>query len=85
MMKTLSRLFLNLAATFCLFLQTANGQVVRALPGKGDAEIPVGDLPQGIYWLEVRGARWVFGEKILKKISISPQRRGDAGKILFCW
>lgn len=43
------------------------GRIVRALSGKGDVEIPVGDLPEGIYWLEMRGARWVFGEKILKE------------------
>ncbi len=52
-------------ADFRLF--NSNGQIVRALSGKGDVEIPVGDLPEGIYWLEVRGAKWVFGEKILKK------------------
>jgi hypothetical protein len=48
-------------------LLDAKGQIVRVLSAKGDVEIPVGDLPQGIYWLEVRGAGWVFGEKILKK------------------
>jgi len=50
-----------------LRLLNSGGQVVRTLSGKGDMEIPVGDLPEGIYWLEVRGARWVFGEKILRK------------------
>ena len=48
-------------------LLNSNGQIVRALSGKGDVEIPVDDLPQGIYWLEVRTAGWVFGEKVLKK------------------
>jgi hypothetical protein len=48
-------------------LLNAGGRIVRAMSAKGDVEIPVGDLPQGIYWLEVCGARWVFGEKILKK------------------
>lgn len=42
-------------------------RVVRTLSGVGDVEIPVGDLPAGIYWLEVRSAKWVFGEKILKE------------------
>lgn len=48
-------------------LLDSNGRIVRVLSAKGNVEIPVGDLPQGIYWLEVRGAKWVFGEKILKK------------------
>jgi hypothetical protein len=29
------------------------------------------DLPQGIYWLEVRDANQVFGEKILKNKSLT--------------
>ena len=48
-------------------LFNSNGQVVRDLSGRGDVELPVGDLPQGIYWLEVRGEGWSFREKILKK------------------
>lgn len=48
-------------------LLNSKGQIVRTLSEKGNVEISVGDLPQGIYWLEVRGAKWVFGEKILKK------------------
>ncbi len=47
-------------------LLDSGGRIVRALSAKGDVEIPVRDLPTGIYWLEVRGARWIFGEKILK-------------------
>ena len=50
-----------------LRLLNFNGQVVRALSGNSDLTIPMGDLPEGIYWLEVRGMGWFFGEKILKQ------------------
>lgn len=53
------------AADFMLF--NSNGQIVRAMTGKGNMEIPVGDIPGGIYWLEVRGAGWFFVEKVLKE------------------
>ena len=50
-----------------LRLLNSNGQRVRVLSGQGNLLIPVADLPEGIYWLEVRSAGQVFGEKILKK------------------
>lgn len=46
-------------------LINSNGQIIRSFSAKGELEIPVNNLPEGLYWLEVRGMHWLRGEKVL--------------------